>query len=73
VLLATSAALDGADSAALTVLLAQRSPASVAAAIDGLSPDQRVAARKQFLSFGTCSIDDPVSDLVALGLLSRPA
>ena len=44
----------------------------VAAAVDGMSHDQMVAARTRFLSFGTCSIDDPVADLVALGLLSKP-
>ncbi|HXL96174.1 MAG TPA: hypothetical protein VN969_45265 [Streptosporangiaceae bacterium] len=76
VLLATSAALDGADTgdlaAVLAALLAERSPAVVAAAVDGMSHDQMVAARTRFLSFGTCSIDDPVADLVALGLLSKP-
>jgi hypothetical protein len=73
VLLATSAAIDGAAADDLAAVLAERSPAAVAAAIDGLSRDQRVTARTQFLSFGTCSIDDPVADLVALGLLSRTA
>jgi hypothetical protein len=73
VLLATSAALDGASVADLAAVLAQRSGAAVATAIEGLSPDQVVEVRGRFRSFGTCSIDDPVADLVALGLLSRPA
>jgi hypothetical protein len=72
VLLATSAALDGAGSADLAGLLAERSPAAVAAAVADLTSAQATAVRERFLSFGTCSIDDPVADLVALGLLSKP-
>jgi fumarylacetoacetase len=64
VLLATDAALDGAAPADLAALLSLRS----------LPPgrtEERVAhARTRFLSFGTCSIDDPVTDLQALGLLT---
>jgi hypothetical protein len=70
VLLATDAAMDGAGLDDLAALLSLRSlPAG--------QPDlirARVArARTLFLSFGTCSITDPVADLQALDLLSRPS
>jgi hypothetical protein len=68
VLLATDAAMDGAGPEDLAGLLSLRSLP------DG-QPDltaARVAhARTLFLSFGTCSITDPVADLEALDLLSR--
>jgi hypothetical protein len=69
VLLATSAALDGAKAGDLAAVLAERSPGAVAAAVGALTQDQAAAVRASFLSFGTCSITDPVEDLVALGLL----
>jgi hypothetical protein len=41
----------------------------VAAGVRSLSPDEATAARALFTSFGTCSVTEPVADLVALGLL----
>ncbi|GAA4238196.1 hypothetical protein GCM10022254_53140 [Actinomadura meridiana] len=75
-LLATDAALsihaDGADRpvAELTALLADRDAASVAARVAALSDARTAAARTRFLSFGTCSITDPLHELADLGLLS---
>ena len=71
-LLATGAAAAGAQAAEIAGVLAQRDPASVAAAILALDPDAAADIRWLFTSFGTCSIDEPVADLVGLGLLSRP-
>ena len=38
----------------------------------GWSPDRVARARAVFTSFGTCSVLEPVEDLVALGLLPAP-
>jgi len=65
VLLATSAALDGASSSDLADVLAERSPAM-------LLHEPVLEARTFFRSFGTCSVADPVADLVALNLLHPP-
>ncbi len=45
----------------------------MAAAVGALAPERLRAARARFTSFGTCSIAEPVEDLVALGLLGAPA
>jgi hypothetical protein len=73
VLLATDAALAGGAAADLAALLAERSADTVAARVAALGEDRVAAARRWFVSFGTCSIDDPVADLVGLGLLDKPA
>jgi hypothetical protein len=52
----------------VAVLLAQRDAAAVAARVAAL--DGRAGpVRDAFHSFGTCSIDDPRTELTALGLL----
>lgn len=72
-LLAADAAEQGATAADLARLLADRSSDGVAAAVGALTPQRLRAARVRFTSFGTCSIAEPVEDLVALGLLDAPA
>ncbi|QMU80286.1 hypothetical protein GXW83_14985 [Streptacidiphilus sp. PB12-B1b] len=73
VLLATDAALRGGQPAELAEILAERSPGIVAGQVAAAAEDGRLArARTAFLSFGTCSITDPVTDLTALGLVRRP-
>ncbi|PYC88220.1 hypothetical protein C7C46_00795 [Streptomyces tateyamensis] len=73
VLLATAAALYGATQAQLAQLLAERDPQQVARQVVAAAADGRLAqARTRFLSFGTCSITDPLTDLTALGLVHRP-
>jgi hypothetical protein len=62
---ATAAALAGADEATVVTLLADRDGVRVADRIRRLSPD----VRKTFRSFGTCSVAEPVDELIALGLL----
>ncbi|GAA2158152.1 hypothetical protein [Actinomadura napierensis] len=68
-LLATDAAMHGAGPAELTAVLADRDAASIAARIAGLGDARAAFARSRFLSFGTCSITDPLTELAALGLL----
>ena len=72
VMLAVGAAAAGASAGEVAAILAQRDQASVAAAVRGLDADAAAEIRWLFTSFGTCSTDDPVADLVGLGLLSRP-
>jgi hypothetical protein len=65
-LLATHAALQGGDVAAV---LAERDGGLLAAALRALPEDEIVRTRRAFCSFGTCSVDEPIADLVELGLL----
>jgi hypothetical protein len=64
-LLATAAALDGADEAELVGLLSDRDAAGVTERVRTLSSTVRGA----FRSFGTCSVTEPVEELIGLGLL----
>jgi hypothetical protein len=50
-------------------VLAERDPAAIAGQVRDLGASDIRAVRALFGSFGTCSITDPVDDLVALGLL----
>lgn len=66
-LLAACAALAaGEPAAAVERWLRQDDPAALAG---GWSPDRAARARAVFTSFGTCSVLEPVDDLVRLGLL----
>lgn len=71
VLLATEAALQGAGSDELVSLLAETSGEAIADKVRA-GQDRLVATRENFQSFGTCSISDPVRDMVALGLVQNP-
>jgi hypothetical protein len=68
VLLAVAAALDGASRDDIAAVLADQDPGRIAGQAAGLDPDQALLIRSMFASFGTCSTDEPVADLVALGL-----
>ena len=72
-LLAVDAAVRGADVAELARMLAERSPEYVVERVAGLAGSVGAPARTAFTSFGTCSIIEPVDELVALGLLTLPA
>jgi hypothetical protein len=67
-LLATRALFDGASSADAQELLEERDPAVVADRVRALGIDGIVSTRRWFASFGSCSVEDPVRDLVTLGL-----
>ncbi len=71
VLLAVAAAAQGASTEEVADLLAKRDAATVAARVAALDDDAIADSRYLFISFGTCSTDEPVADLVALGLLTR--
>ncbi|WP_369786685.1 hypothetical protein [Saccharomonospora xinjiangensis] len=68
-LLATDAALRGADSAELAGVLADRDGAAIAARVAALPAEAVSSARAAFRSFGTCSVSDPLTEMIALGLL----
>jgi hypothetical protein len=72
VLLAVGAVTADADLDQIAAILAQRDPATVAAQIRDLDLETAAEIRSLFTSFGTCSTDDPVADLVGLGLISQP-
>lgn len=62
---ATGAALDGADEADVAAVLADRDDTRVVGGVRVLESSVRDA----FRSFGTCSLAEPIKDLVGLGLL----
>ena len=72
VLLAVGAAAADASVGEITAILAQRDPGWIAAAVLALDPEAAAEIRWLFTSFGTCSTDEPVADLISLGLLSQP-
>lgn len=69
ILLAVDAALQCAEGAQIEALLAERDSAAVASRIADLDESRAQAARALFVSFGTCSVTDPLTDLTALGLV----
>jgi hypothetical protein len=71
VLLAVNAALEGAEVPEVASVLADQDANRVASGVGDLSPDAAADARSLFTSFGTCSTDEPVTDLVTLGLVRK--
>jgi hypothetical protein len=71
VMVAVGAAADDAESDEIAAILGERHPPSVAAAVRALDEETAGQIRWLFTSFGTCSTDEPVADLVSLGLLSQ--
>ena len=72
VMLAVHAALTGGEQAAVVAALAEQDPGAVADGLRALTADEATAVRRTFRSIGTCSIDEPLADLVDLGLLEDP-
>jgi hypothetical protein len=72
VLLATRQAFDGATTAEVATLLADHYPNDlVALARQHLQSGDLAGARRWFTSFGSCSVGEPLDDLVGLGLVVR--
>ncbi|RVW07382.1 hypothetical protein EGT67_22910 [Prescottella agglutinans] len=69
VMLAAHRAASGASVDEIVTTLADRDGKHLAAELDGLSAEAVDALRANFLSFGTCSITDPLTELVGLGLV----
>jgi hypothetical protein len=72
VLLAVDALAGGASPLVAADWLREERPGIVGAALRTWSAARVTRARAVFTSFGTCSIVEPVDDLVALGLLPSP-
>jgi hypothetical protein len=70
VLLAVAAALTRERIEEVTAELADSAASRVAAKVSELDADTVFAVRELFTSFGTCSTDEPIADLVTLGLIS---
>jgi hypothetical protein len=66
---AVRALLDRATVADAMAVLDDHDPIRIAAGVSGWSEPTRQAVRDQFLSFGTCSVREPLNDLRNLGLL----
>jgi hypothetical protein len=71
VLLAVAAALADEGPEVVAGVLACQDPGRVAAAVGGLDDEPAAEVRGLFTSFGTCSTDEPVADLVTLGLARK--
>lgn len=69
VLLAVVQTLDGRDAGTTAATLAIRDQGVVLARIQELPGERLMAARRWFVSFGCCGVDEPVDDLVGLGLV----
>ncbi|GLW05973.1 hypothetical protein Misp01_11030 [Microtetraspora sp. NBRC 13810] len=72
-LLAADALAHGGSERDAGALLAERDGPTVAGLVRGLDEARVRRARSSFTSFGTCSITDPLTELVGLGVLTTPA
>jgi hypothetical protein len=70
VALAVRTATSTGSPSATAACLAERDATAVVRRVAELSAADVAAVRALFRSFGTCSVDDPVDDLLALGLVS---
>lgn len=70
IIAAVHGARHGATSADLASILASRDAHGLADTISALTSKDVALVRRTFLSFGTCSIIEPLEDLVGLGLVS---
>lgn len=72
-LVAVDRAEAGGAVADVVELLAVRDGTDLAATVRGWSVEQVAAVRRTFVSFGCCGVEDPLLDLVRLGLLDAPS
>jgi len=72
ILAACGAFGDGATADDAAAWLRETDPAVLVGAVRGWSAERSARARSLFTSFGTCSVLEPIDDLVALGLLAAP-
>ncbi len=72
VLLATRALLDGSSATEAAAVLENRDATAVAGAVADWDDDLAGRTRRWFRSFGSCSVDEPLRDLVQHGLARPP-
>ena len=73
VLLATRLAFDGAGTDEVVAVLEQRQAESLLTLWQDQGDQAMARARRWFTSFGSCSVTEPLDDLVSLGLVEVPA
>lgn len=71
VLLATRLAFDGATTDDVVAVLEQRDAGPLLALFADLGEETVARTRRWFTSFGSCSVSEPLDDLLALGLLEE--
>ena len=71
ILVGVATALEGGDTAAVASALAERDLATVTGRVRGLDDGRARGVRRWFSSFGSCSVDEPLADLVALELVKE--
>jgi len=69
IVVATARAVTGGD---VEGALAEQRPDRLAGEAAELDPPTAAATRALFVSYGSCDIEEPVADLLALGLLAAP-
>lgn len=72
VLLATAAALSGAGADEVAGLLRLRDAAALAELVGAWPDATGVAVRRALVSYGCCTVTDPLGELAVLGLTARP-
>lgn len=65
------AALQGAGSSEVTMVLDERRAEPLVSQVAAWTPDEIAAVRSTFTSIGCCGVTDPIADAVALGLLNK--
>jgi len=71
VLAAVGSALHGEQEDKVVSLLAERNPGALVALVSGLSAGEARSVRACFTAYGCCTVTDPISELVALGLVGE--
>lgn len=69
ILATTGAATQGANAADVTALLGVRSGPDLISTLRQLTPDDVARTRHAFTAYGTCSIAEPLADLIELSVL----
>ena len=70
-LVAVAEALEGADESALAATLAERDATAIAERVGGIPVGRAATVRTWFGSYGSCSIDEPLQELLDLGLVTK--
>jgi hypothetical protein len=69
IVVATARAIAGGD---VEDALTEERPERLAAEASAIDPPAAAATRALFVSYGSCDVQEPVADLLALGLLTAP-
>jgi hypothetical protein len=70
VIVAVTRAIAGADTRTVVEALTLSESAPLVAEVRDLAREQATEMRRRFVSFGCCGVEDPIGDLVGLGLVN---